>query len=259
MPDYTPKGTIANVPSPQIRLGLQGPPGSGKTTAALTFPNCVVADFDNSLTAFPGIPCIPFWDQEWIKTAYPDYKPKKVGEPFRTSDLLLKWMQEEALKMAYGQTLIMDSWSAIQDNFDMTHEGKKTKEGAIDEFDFWAQKIEYSAKLLGLMCSCKCDIVVIFHDNPVRDKNTGVIIDKIAPLMQGKFALSLTRYFTDFYRMSNEDKKNEKGEVQGTDYFWQVRSNSKFDAKCRIRELDKGIYKVPADYKFFIEHGHRKA
>jgi len=258
MSDYTPKGTLPNVPQPQIRLGLQAPGGGGKTTSALTFPNCTVADFDNSLTAYPNIPCIKFWDQEWLAATYPDFKAKKSGQPYRSSDLLLKWMREEALKMQYGQTLIIDSWSAIQDNFDMTHVGKFTKTGEVDEYDFWNQKFEYSTDLCSLICSCKCDVVVTFHDNPVRDKNTGVILDKIAPLMKGQFVLQLKRYFTDFYRVVTEDKKNVKGEVTGSTYLWQVRSNNKFDAKCRIKDLEEGIFTVPATYQFFIDQNQRK-
>ena len=34
---------------PQIRMGLIGAPGTGKTTFALTFPNPLVIDYDGKL------------------------------------------------------------------------------------------------------------------------------------------------------------------------------------------------------------------
>lgn len=45
---YIPPGctTLDKIEDSQIRVGIQGPPFSGKTTAALTFPNPVAASFE---------------------------------------------------------------------------------------------------------------------------------------------------------------------------------------------------------------------
>ena len=52
----------------QIRLLLQAPPFSGKTYAAMSFPNPVVLDFDQKLGAHSGRPDVlqvPFWSGEF--------------------------------------------------------------------------------------------------------------------------------------------------------------------------------------------------
>src|SRR6266576_2890814 len=91
---YTPQDSInlKNVTYPQIRLGIQGPPASGKTTSALTFPNVVVMDLDNGLTKYSGkdIISIPFYDYDWIvKYGFP---PKKPGAQPNRRDAILKFL-----------------------------------------------------------------------------------------------------------------------------------------------------------------------
>ena len=54
---YIPKGAVSLntiTVKPQIRLGLQGYSGTGKTWAALTFPNPIVLNLDRGLGAHTG-------------------------------------------------------------------------------------------------------------------------------------------------------------------------------------------------------------
>ncbi len=240
---------------PQIRLGLCGEPCSGKTTSALTFPNIIVADFDGGLTRFSGenITFIPFYDEEWICNY--GFRPTKPKATANSRDAFLKFLEEDVLKMSADQTLLLDSWTALQNAFDLQQElePKVTKEGKLDDFHFWAKKIEYAEKIVVRLKACKCHVVVTFHEDKVRDKNTGQLLDKIAPLMQGKFVAQLKSHFTDFFHMLCEEEKDKEGKVTKCNYFWQIASNNRVDIKTRLT-FPEGTFKVEPHFRVFEQY-----
>lgn len=237
---------------PQIRLGLQGAPCTGKTTSALTFPNPLVLDCDNGLTRFAGtdIIHIPIYDPEWVEKY--GYAAKKPGAQPNRRDAILRFLREEALKMTNDQTLIVDSWTSMQTFFDQQQElePKVTKEGKIDDFDFWAKKIEFSEKVMVYLCSLKCHVVVTFHEMSIRDPKSGQLLEKLAPLMQGKFLAQIKKWFTDFFRMIVEEETDSKGKVTKSNYFWQVCSDNAFDSKTRL-DFPEGTYRVKPSFDIF--------
>ena len=243
---------MSAVKNQPIRLGLQGPPGSGKTTSALTFPGVLVLDFDHGLQAFAGqdVRTVPFYSSDWI-IQY-GFKPTSpIGGPNRR-DAFLKWLREEAPKLVASDTLVVDSWSTVQDAFDLqtSLEPKYTKEGKIDDYDFWERKIEFSREVMIRLNGLRCNVIVCFHETQIRDAKTGMLLDKIAPLMQGKFVARIKQYFSDYFRCSVEttEVKDASGKVIETkrNYVWQVNSNALFDAKRRSLQTDKLF--VPAHY-----------
>ena len=248
---------LKNVTYPQIRLGLQGPPASGKTTSALTFPNPVVADLDNGLTKYSGsdIISIPFYDYDWICNYDSKYKPFKPGAQPNRRDAFLRFLREDALKLTNEQTLIIDSWTSLQTFFDQQQElePKITKTGQIDDYDFWARKIEYSEKVMVYLCSLKCHVIVTFHESSVRDLKSGFLLEKVAPLMSGKFLAQIKKWFTDFFRMVNEEEKDKTGKVTKCNYFWQIMSDNNFDAKTRLT-FEPGVFKVEPHFKIFEQY-----
>lgn len=253
---YIPPTVVKSKTNAQRRIGIQGPASGGKTYSALTFPNPLVLDFDNGLTAHPDVDHVPFYDPEFIGKYNPNFKPKIKGTFPNRRDALLKWLEEDALKLHPEQTLIIDSWTTVQSAFDQQQElePKATKSGGIDEYDFWAKKIDFSRKVSQYLCSVKCNVVVTLHETAVRDIKTGQLLEKISPLMQGKFLAELKIYYTDFFRMVNEEEKKE-GKVVGCKYFWQVRSDSNFDAKCRLPKLPLGMVRIPATYESIQQYG----
>ena len=247
---------LKNTTFPQIRLGICGEPCSGKTTSALTFPNIIVADFDGGLTRFSGenITFVPFYDEEWVCNF--GFKPTKPKATANRRDAFLKFLEEDVLKMTNEQTLLLDSWTALQNAFDMqqdTDPPKITKEGKHDDYYFWQKKIEYCEKVVVRLKACKCHVVVTFHEDKVRDKNTGQLLDKIAPLMQGKFVAQLKSHFTDFFRMLAEEEKDKTGKVYKCNYFWQVMSDNNFDTKTRLA-FPENTFKVEPNFKVFDQY-----
>ena len=244
---------------PQIRLGLQGAPCTGKTTSALTFPNVLVLDCDSGLTRFSGMDIIqvPIYDAKWVEDY--GYPPKKTGAQPNRRDAVLKFLREEALKMTSEQTLFLDSWTSLQTFFDQQQElePKMTKEGKIDDFDFWAKKIEYSEKLMVYLCSLKCHVVVSFHEMSIRDPKSGQLLEKLAPLMQGKFLAQIKKWFTDFFRMVVEEEQDKTGKVIKSNYYWQVCSDNQFDSKTRL-SFPEGTFKVKPDFSVFEQYKRKE-
>lgn len=240
---------------PQIRLGLQGAPGTGKSFCMQTFPQVTAYDRDNSLTALAGknITVWPMWDDEFVaKLSNGKWsKPPKPGVRLNRRDAC-KWLLEtEGPKLEAGQTLFIDSWSSIQDDFD--HQTwafpKYTKKGEIDDFAPWAEKIDYASDLMNLIMTFKCHVVVTFHEIQVRDPATGVLLDKVSPLMQGKFVAELKRFFTDFFRTKNLGRKPD-------DFVWQVKSDKEFDAKTRLTKIPSDITYVEPTFEIFKKYGY---
>ena len=252
--------SLKNLEFPQIRLGLQGASGTGKTWAALTFPNPLVLDFDNGLTAHKGkdIFKIPFHDPRFI-TEIMKMSLKKPYDPPNRRDALKKWLREEGPKLQSNQTLILDSWSTMQDGFDQQTELEPsyTKLGAIDDFAFWELKIEYSRDITEMLMGLNCHVVVTFHEISQRDIKTGQLLEKIQPLMQGKFLSKLKIPFTDFFRQHaigklGVDKQpmiiNGRKLEQDIEYFWQIKGDNTID--CKTRMTRKEIL-IPAHFNSF--------
>ncbi len=251
---YIPKDSVnlKDLDFPQNRLGLQSPPGCGKTYSALTFPNITVLDFDSGLTAYTGkdVTVIPFHDAEWV-TNYANglFKRKDQSRQPKRKSALLHWLNVEGVQLEKGQTLFLDSSTAIEDAFWHEWVDVFTTNNKIDDFAPWAALIEFYRDIHVLLKSFKCHVIVSYHEAYVRDKVTGALLDKFQPLMQGKYVTRLKAHYTDFYRcIANMNKESKKME-----YKWQVRSNQYFDAKSRLKIPD-GATEVEPHFKVFKQY-----
>ena len=251
---------------PQVRLGLQGAPCSGKTWSAVTFPNPIIVDFDNGTTALRGrdVRYVPFYDEKYVIEKFGAKRKAYTIEGIPTTvinrrDAFRKWLDSDAALLTPADTLILDSWTSLMNAFDLMTEAEPayTKGGSIDEFAFWRRKIMWSTDVVEMLKSLSCNVVVCFHELQQRDKVTGAILDKIQPLMEGKFVAELKVHFSDFYRqhamskLKIDGKPNEvNGKILDKDgWYWQVKSDASFDAKCRVPNVVDKL--VPADYSFF--------
>lgn len=232
----------------QFRILLQGAAGTGKTWAATTFPNPLFLNFDRGLGAHAGkdILEIPFYDDKFINEVLkvPNDKDKNIIKPDRRPnrrDALRKFLQNEGSKFQSNQTLILDSWTAVQNSFDIQtrYEPSFNFKGQEDGFAFWQQKIEYSAEVCGeILKSLPCNVIVICHEFQEVDENNKAT-GKFEPLMQGGFKKQLASHFSDVYRAIYHEGK----------YVWQVGKTDKFEAKNTCRNLPAGQVIIEANYE----------
>jgi len=260
---YIPAIAASAIDEPiSLMVGIQGEPGTGKSASSLTFPNPLPALFDKphlkGILSLPHLAevrpsYLPFYDGEWVKSKFKlaqsaEHKFVDRATAFK------KFLREEGIKLSPAQTLIVDSWSSLQDSFDEVNwaEKKYGKDGKEDVFAYWQAKIDYAAEVHTLLKNLQCNVVVLFHEQKERDKATGQLLDKIQPLMQGKYVTRLKEHYSNFFRQRvreivGKDGKTiiENGEKK-IEYIWQTRSTDKFDAKCSIPGLPGYI---EANYK----------
>ena len=225
---------------PNIRIGIQGEPGSGKTTAALTFPNVTVLNFDNKLPQ--GTLAVPFWNDDFVWTLV----PKKGNLPANTRDAFLEWLKKNYAKFEPGQTVVLDSWTMLQKAFDQQSrlEPSFSKSGQEDKFAFWKHKLEYSCDVCSLLQKMRCMVVVTVHDQRERDSE-GNLTGKFKPLQQGAFADMMAGFFTCWFGQHSRDEKRKE---YPSEYLWQIRSDS-----LRYSNID---IVIPPELKF-IKAGYQ--
>jgi len=273
--------TLEHAYSSQVRLGIYGRPGSGKTWAALTFPNPVVLNLDNKLGAHLGrkdVTVVPLNDPEYIWNVLKvSNEPYKYGRhstnnpklPSNRRDAVIKWLSEHGAKLIPEQTLILDSWTSLQNSFHEQQdlEPAYTAQNKVNDFHPWMEKIKYSARVCKLLEGLKCNVVVTFHEHAERDIKSGELLDSFQPLMQGKFIAELAGHFTDFFRARVIPKFNVKKEQvvinapPGGDYaiqedrefFWQIRQD--VESESQTTSLTKvGNFKyIKATYEEFCK------
>lgn len=228
---------IKSITQIQKRVGLMGRSGSGKTTSALTFPNPIVADIDGNLSGHvkrDDVVVLKFTDPEWIKKELKfSYNANIIKYPIK--DAFLWFLKNEASKLTESQTLVVDSWTTLQTAFDQQRilEPKYSKDGSVNDFAFWADKIDYAEDVLQCLKTLKCDVVVCFHEQEQRD-TLGKLNGKIEPLMEGKFNKKIGLFFTEFYRCIVESKLDAQKNTVGSIYRWQTASDSEVMLKTRM-------------------------
>ena len=253
MTPYIPPGcsTLAAMTSKQqIRLGIQGFPGVGKTWSALTFPKPVVVNLNKGLGVHIG--------REDVISV----ERSLFGKQHEVKDRLLDWLNEHGPRFSSEQTLILDSLTDLETYYHLWYECNKmqflTKTGKLDDFAEWSVKEKYFDELFNLFQGLSCDIVVITHETEQPDKQyPGQAITysgKIRPLFTGKIKDKLTHTFTDWFRQGCCDKpsidkitpdmlsswKVSIDEMKAmlntfpdkTLYYWQTQGDDKFDAKA---------------------------
>lgn len=183
---YTPPNTVLSQ-SGHVRLGLQGFPGTGKTTSAMTFPNLFAVDFDHKLP--DNTPSAPFWNADFVDSLIPrtkQYDKTKPGYPPNRRDAFDKWLRDNHSKFEPEQTLLIDSYTMLDAAFhaQMDAEPILNKQGEINALAGWGFKLTYLARIFEMIKSCRCNVVMTFHETEKTDAN-GDVLNKLRPVMQG--------------------------------------------------------------------------
>ena len=258
----------------QIRLGLQGYSGVGKTWSALTFPNPIVLNLDRGLGAHVGrsdVYEIPF------------YLPQFAGtHPSQLKDKLMVWLTSEGRKISSGQTLVFDGCTSLQNAYHMWFKTNQnmflTKSGKVDDFAEWREKKNYYAEIFELFKTLSCDVIFIAHESAQKDKDGGYT-GKIRPLLTGQFNDEMINHCTDWFRCHSTDKPTDYNALKpeslanwnmklpsefkamcdefprNTIYYWQLESDSIFDGKAS--SLVNFPRFIPSGYKHFLKYARK--
>lgn len=255
---YKPPGceTLDKLPDGQIRFGIQGPPFSGKTTAALTFPNPIILSFDrktNAHIARADVINVPFYDPLYVDTIV---KRDGIQCPCNRKDALLVWLDKHGSKLSNLQTLIIDGNTGIdeayQDWWKQNPQLGYTQGGQVNKFKEFTLKNEFFADIHVALKALKCHVVYICHETPERDKS-GELTGKVRPLLSGQAGDKLASNMTDFLRAivvskpKNDEQVKKCKEWAGIDdatlkewiastpphcqsiYLWQTQEDEIFD------------------------------
>lgn len=241
-------------PDEPSRLGLQGAPGTGKTwNVVKTAPNTIVIDFDHKLPRWYEGLSVPFWNVDFVleQSKALGIKENAKGVAPNRRDVFKYWLRKEVNLFERDQTLVIDSWTMLQDCFDSQTalEPSINREGKEDPRVFWAHKLKYATEIMEMTRALKCNLVVIFHEQVERNQD-GTLSGKLEPLMAGSFKDKLQAHFTDWFRALARSKKNDKGQVIDTVYTWQLKSSDQCNCSCSV-ELPAGLNEVRADYALF--------
>lgn len=279
IPDYA--TSLAEATIPQIRLGIQGAGGTGKTWGALTFPNPIVASLDRGLGAHYGrkdVYELKFYDPKWVKEKL---NKNYDGKNITLFQVIANWINGDARNLQSDQTLVFDGGTGINNAYHQWYANNKvyTKAGKEDEYAEYRLKIEMFTSLLEALKSLNCHLVWIMHET--EQYKQGEATGKIRPLMSGQIQEQIMGHFTDWFRqLSGSYKQKEKitpdilklwgmkspdeylemqkqfPEEQGAIYCWQTASDDAFDGKCS--SLVNFPKYLPASYKSFEKY-RRKA
>ena len=256
----------------QIRLGLQGFPGVGKTWAALTFPNPIVINLDRGLGAHTGrsdVIEIPLWNKDYCKRT--DVNPNHK-DASNLKDTILMWLKSHGKKLTEEQTLVFDGGTALQNAFHRNAEANPvvTATGSFDKFAVWRLKVDYFGEICELFKTLKCHVVYICHESEKKDSD-GAYSGKIRPLLTGQFGDQIVSHFSDWFRSMSRSKLAEEKitdkelalwsmdkkqfiEMQNsfprnTIYYWLTEGDDQID--CKASSLVNFPHYLPAHYTSF--------
>lgn len=192
---------------------IYGPPVSGKTTGARTFPNPYIVDFDGNLP--PGTPnVIPMWDDAFVDSLKPRPNP---NWPACRMDLLLILYTDLARNLPAGSTIITDSLTRIETWYNIEEAARPpilSEKGKVDTRAMWGIRLKYFDTLFTTLTTCAANVVFISHQQSDRDEK-GNVIQQLRPSLMGQIGEKLPGYFPTV--LQAQRLPNAKG---GVDYVW---------------------------------------
>jgi hypothetical protein len=279
---YTPPNcrTLASDSSKQqIRLGIQGYPGSGKTVSSSTFPNAIYANFNRGLGILEGqsdIIEIPFYKMASRKTM---------------KDYYTAWLDKEGIKLTSEQTLVEDSLSDLSVYYHQWFKDNEStvavgKNGRYNDYAEWQEKVKWFEELGNIHLGLKCNVILVCHESERADKPTtvgqpGTYTGKIRPLITGATGDTIVKDYTDWFRQHCAQKPIDYSKITDeslvnwgmktqkefkemcdtfegpTIYYWQTMGDDLFNAKKGSLVGTCPKY-IPANYKSFLKYARKQ-
>jgi len=219
---------------------IYGPPVTGKTTGARTFPNPYIVDFDNNLPV--GTPnVIPMWDDNFVDKI----KPRMVKEVANRRDVLLIVLADLAQTLPANTTIILDSltrietWYNAQEKFEPQPRGKS---GELDGHAQFRTRLNYFDCLFTMLVGCAANVVFIAHQQQDRSEK-GDITGQIKPALMGQIGEKMPGYFPIVMQAC---RNKDKAVPTKLNYEWRVRPGNFEPARV---PKTPAVDFIPQDYK----------
>lgn len=207
-------------------IGIQGEPNTGKTTAAISWPNPLVLDLEKKLLL--GIPCVELWDETTLR----EISGIKPPLPVSQKDVIITWLRAAGPKLPPETTLIVDSYTAVDNAWMLFVKANPqifwNKDKEFNGREMFKQKLDFNLELFALLKSLPCTCVITFHETAERNEKGGLTGKYRTLVNGGGFKDQLEGHLGMLIRTTNKNGK----------YILQVRSNHLFDAM------------ISPDYKF---------
>lgn len=191
-------------PDQSFSLLLQGPPKTGKTCIAMSFPKPWFLEADRNLrSAVEAFPGKEFWYD------YPD--TAKDGSTLPDNQIWERMAElvKDACLSPDPSTLILDSMTPIGRYLEehvvrLGSTGKTLTVGGVKVMDLalWRPYKILMAKLIEMCKQSKKLLIVIVHDKDVEDRQSGAI--RYKPNVGGEMKDVLYSLFTDVWRTDVE-------------------------------------------------------
>ena len=197
---------------------IYGPPVTGKTTGARTFPNPIIVDFDNNLP--PGTPnVIPMWDDNFVNALKPKFNK---AWPANRRDALMLVLADLAATLPANHTVIIDSLTRIESWYDAQEAVEPPpldKENKPNKFELFRRRLLYFNTLFSCLVSCPANVVFLAHQQQERD-DKGNLIGQLKPALIGQIGDKLPGFFPIVLQTARRLKKDSPTEVE---FLWRVR------------------------------------
>ncbi len=202
----------------RLRVLLQGPPGSGKTTTASQFPKAYIADCDANLAGALR------WLTATKKELPVGYDTIDEVEPKLRFTHLIKCVAEAAASPAI-ETIVLDSATKISD-YIMAHVLLKQGKSQM-EMTSWGFYLAFWKDLIAQLSTAKKHLVLLVHEKVEKDEMEQSL--KYFLAIPGQFGGIAGALFTDVWRAEAETKGF--GLAAKTEYSIRASPSHKFQLK----------------------------
>lgn len=215
----------------KLRLLLQGPSGTGKTTLACQFPGAYVVDVDRNL----GGP-LRFLKNHDMKLPVGfdvldiDESGNEVPMKFRYSrldKLLLDAQQRQEV-----ETIVLDSGTTLSDVLIgevLRQQNKNAITDWKDQRQFWNFFAGVGRKFMGTLAQMRKHIVLIVHER-LNTTESGAVVYPVKVAWPGQVGQNIGAFFTNVWRA----EVMIVPKALETTYRWQIRT--KPDGKYELKD-----------------------